>query len=107
MTQGSDIRAEVVLGTTDLRSDLGFFGGTMGLRLDMIYPADDPAVAVYSGHGVRVRLDASVLGAGQLNILTDDTGFADGARNLVSPGGTRVSIQPLNPPLEFKGTGFP
>jgi quercetin dioxygenase-like cupin family protein len=28
----------------------------LGLRLDMIFPADDPRVAVMSGHGTRVRL---------------------------------------------------
>jgi hypothetical protein len=27
------------------------------MRLDMIYPADNPQVAVLSGHGLRLRLD--------------------------------------------------
>lgn len=54
--QTHEIRAEVCLATTDLRADLGFFGSALGMRLDMIYSADDPSVAVYSGHGLGVRL---------------------------------------------------
>ncbi len=96
MTQ--DIRAEVVLPTSDLTADLGFFGKVLRMRLDMIYPADDPRVAVYSGHGLRVRLDRDAGGpAGRLNILTDAP-FADSDR-LTSPGGTEVWVRPLNPPL--------
>ncbi|WP_333715199.1 cupin domain-containing protein, partial [Yoonia sp.] len=105
MSEQSEIRAEVCLPTVDLRSDLGFFGGVLGMRLDMIYPADDPRVAVYSGHGLRVRLDQTVGRApGILRILTDDTGFAGGETLLTSPGGTRVEVHPLNPPLDLPTT---
>lgn len=105
MTHIDEIRAEVCLPTVDLRADLGFFGSVLGMRLDMIYPADDPRVAVYSGHGLRVRLDQSVGGApGILRILTDRTEFADGEHVLTSPGGTRVEVHPMNPPLEHPQT---
>jgi quercetin dioxygenase-like cupin family protein len=105
MTNKDEIRAEVCLPTVDLRADLGFFGNILGMRLDMIYPADDPSVAVYSGHGLRVRLDQTVGGApGILRILTDDTGFAGGEQVLTAPGGTRVEVHPLNPPLEMPQT---
>ena len=104
MSDLPDIRAEVCLPTTDLRADLGFFGNVLGMRLDMIYPADDPTVAVYSGHGLRVRLEQRDGTAGQLRILTDDADFADGATDLTSPGGTRVAVWPLNPPLELPET---
>lgn len=102
----SEIRAEIVLPTSNLRKDLPFFGKTLGMRLDMIYPADNPAVAVFSGHGLRVRLDAAAGGGGAtLNIRTDDPdGFAGGARVLTSPGGTRVEIDALNPPLVLPPT---
>jgi quercetin dioxygenase-like cupin family protein len=100
-----EIRAEVRLPTTDLRADLGFFGKVLGMRLDMIYPADNPAVAVYSGHGLRVRLEQDVTDApGLLRVLTDDRGFADGERRLTSPGGTRVEVEELNPPLVLPAT---
>ena len=104
MTDLHEIRAEVCLATTDLRADLGFFGSTLGMRLDMIYPADDPSVAVYSGHGLRVRLKQGAGVNPVLRILTDDAGFADGAKILTSPGGTQVEVHPLNPPLELPAT---
>ncbi|WP_296425232.1 cupin domain-containing protein [Yoonia sp.] len=105
MKQSAQIRAEVCLPTTDLRADLRFFEKTLRMRLDMIYPADDPSVAVYSGHGLRIRLENRT-GAvpGLLRILTDDTGFAGGAAELTAPGGTRVEIDALNPPLKLPQT---
>ena len=57
------------------------------MRMESIYPADDPTVVVFSGHGLRVRLDQNQIGdAGHLRILTDDVGFAD-AQQFTSPGG--------------------
>lgn len=99
MTSEHDIRAEICLPTTDLRADLGFFGKVLNMRLDMIYPADDPSVAVYSGHGVRVRLEQGAGAPGRLRVLTDDPCFAEGQKELTAPGGTQVEIHPLNPPL--------
>jgi mannose-6-phosphate isomerase-like protein (cupin superfamily) len=105
MSKTSEIRAEVVLTTTDLRADLGFFGPVLGLRLDAIFPADDPAVAVFSGHGLRIRLDQGAGGpAGLLRILTDDPAFAGGQTALTAPGGTRVEVSPLSTPLEMPPT---
>ena len=100
MTDTYDIRAEMRLPSTDLRADLGFFGKVLGLRLESIYPADNPSVALFSGHGLRVRLTEAV-GAtpGLIRILTDDPGFAGGAKALTAPGGTLVEIDALNPPL--------
>jgi quercetin dioxygenase-like cupin family protein len=97
----NDVRAEILLPTTDLRRDLPFFTKTLGMRLDTIYPADNPAVAVISGHGLRMRLDAGLKSApGHIQILTDDHAtFAEGARDLTAPGGTRVTISELNPPI--------
>ena len=100
----SEIRAEIIVPTTDLRKDLPFFTKTLGMRMDMIYPADAPAVAVVSGHGLRLRLDAGAQAApAHLRILTDAP-IADGARSLTSPGGTLVEIDALNPPLVLPAT---
>jgi quercetin dioxygenase-like cupin family protein len=100
MTEQHLIRAEVRLPTTDLRADLPFFGKVLGLRLDSIYPADNPSVAVFSGHGLRVQLMEGTQDApGIIRILTDDPGFVGGAQALTAPGGTRVEIDALNPPL--------
>lgn len=103
MTQ-TDIRAEALLHTSDLRADLPFFTRRLGMRLDMIYPADDPSVAVFSGHGLRVRLSQKDGAPGVLRVLTDDPEFAGGERALVSPGGTRVEVDELNPPLVLPRT---
>lgn len=93
--------AEIRLPTARLRDDLPFFTGRLKMRLDMIYPADDPQVAVVSGHGLRLRLETGAKEApGTIRILTDDPdGFAQGARDLTAPNGTRVFIDVLNPPL--------
>ena len=104
MTHENKIRAEVCLPTTDLRADLAFFAETLQMRLDMIYPADDPSVAVYSGHGLRVRLEQRTGEGPSLRILTDDPAFAGGAKALTSPGGTSVAVLPLHPPLELPQT---
>ena len=46
--------AEFRLPTQELRDDIPFYTKVLGMRMDMIYPADDPRVAVFSGHGLRV-----------------------------------------------------
>ena len=99
-------RAEILLPTADLRGDLPFFTKTLGMRLDMIYPADNPSVAVISGHGLRLRLDAGVQAApGVLRILSDDwASIAEGQQALTSPGGTQVQLDELNPPLVLPAT---
>ena len=102
----TEIRAEIRLGTKELRDDLPFFTRVLKMRLDMIYPADNPQVAVFSGHGLRVRIEA---GAAEppatLRILTDDPdGFAEGARVLTAPNGTRIEIDELNPPVVMPTT---
>jgi quercetin dioxygenase-like cupin family protein len=101
-----DIRAEVRLPTQELRDDLPFFMKTLKMRLDMIYPADDPEVAVFSGHGLRVRIEKGAKEApGTLRILTENPdSFAEGKRALVAPNGTRIEIDELNPPLVLPAT---
>ena len=88
-------RAEFRLPSRDLHEDLSFFGETLGFRLDSIFPADDPAVAVMSGHGLRLRLDRSADEApGTIRLLCDDpAGFPGGERDLVAPNGTRIEIR--------------
>jgi quercetin dioxygenase-like cupin family protein len=104
MTNSPQTRAQVCLPTTALTDDISFFTKTLQMRMTSIYPADDPSVAVFEGHGLRVRLDGGQGGpAGHLQILSDDTAFA-GASLLTAPGGTVVDILPLNPPLHLPDT---
>lgn len=93
------ILAEVLLPTRELRDDLPFYTKTLGLRLDSIFPADDPSVASFSGHGLRVRIEKGAdVAPGTLRILTDDPqGFAEGQTVLTAPNGTRVEIGLLTP----------
>ena len=100
------MQAQIRLPTQDLSGDLAFFTKALGFRLDQIFPADDPAVAVLSGHGVRMRLDrAAPEPPGTLRLLCEDpASVADGQTQLAAPGGTRVEISRLNPPLEIPTT---
>jgi quercetin dioxygenase-like cupin family protein len=102
----SETRAEVRLPTDELRNDLPFYTKTLGMRLDMIYPADNPQVAVLSGHGLRLRIEKGAAEPpGTLRILTDDPdGFAGGERELIAPNGTRIEIDELNPPMVLPRT---
>jgi quercetin dioxygenase-like cupin family protein len=96
------IQAEVLLPTQELRNDLPFYTKTLGLRLDSIFPADDPSVASFSGHGLRIRIEKGAdVPPGKIRILTDDPdGFADGARALLAPNGTQIEIAPLSPTVD-------
>lgn len=94
-----NIKAEVVLGTRDLAEDIGFFTKRLGFRMVEIFPADDPQEAVFQGHGLRLRLrrgDAP----GLVRILADDPVLvAGGEVALTAPGGCKVEIAELDPPV--------
>ena len=53
----TDTIAEFRIPTKELRDDIPFYTKVLGMRMDMIYPADDPRVAVFSGHGLRLRVE--------------------------------------------------
>lgn len=100
-----NIRAEVHLPTTALAADIGFFTRTLGMRMERIFPADDPRVAVFSGHGLRVRLETGTGAPGVIALLADDPVLVcGGASELTAPGGTRVVIAALDPPLVLPPT---
>ncbi len=101
-----EIRIELCLSSTDLHGDMEFFSGRLAMALERIYPADDPRVAVLSGHGARLRLERdSAAPPGLVRVFAaDPDALAGGARALVAPGGTRVEIAALNPPLVLPET---
>ena len=100
------VQAEFRLPTRDFGKDLPFFTKTLGFRLDTIFPADSPAIAVLSGHGLRIRLERGAPEApGTIRILCHDpAAFADGRTELTTPNGTRIEIVDANPPLEVPPT---
>ena len=96
------MRAELLLPSRDLHADLAFFRERLGFRLDSIFPADDPAQAALSGHGVRIRLDRDAAEApGTIRLHCEDPGtLGDGAQELHAPGGTRIELRDLHPSLQ-------
>ena len=101
-----NIRAEILLPTQELRDDIPFFTKTLGMRMDEIFPADDPREAVFSGHGLRLRIRKGAdTTPGVLRILANDPILiADGATALTAPNGTRVEIAALAPPVVMPET---
>ena len=107
MTQNCDPTcAEIRLPTRELRDDIPFFTKVLGMQMDMIYPADDPRVAVFSGHGIRLRIEKDAPETpGTLRILTEKPDeFAGGQRVLVAPNGTRIEVEERDPPLVMPET---
>ncbi len=101
-----EIKAEIRLPTEELRKDIPFYTKVLGMRMDSIYPADDPKVAVFSGHGMRLRIEKGAQESpGTLRLLCEDpAGFADGQTRLIAPNGTKIEIEPLNPPVVMPQT---
>lgn len=101
-----EIRAEIRIPTDNLSKDIPFFTKTLKMRMDMIYPADNPQIAVFSGHGIRLRVEKGAAEApATIRILTDNPDeFAEGARVLTAPNGTKIEIDELNPPLVMPAT---
>ena len=97
-TAAGTARAEIRLPSTDLHADLAFFGKALGFRLETIFPADDPAVAVMTGHGLHVRLERGAGEApGTIRLLCEHPlEFAGGETELVAPNGTRIEIGALH-----------
>ena len=93
--------AQVVLPTKELREDIPFYTRILGMRMDMIYPADDPVVASFSGHGLNIRIEKHASSQpGLLRICCENPKtFADGETLLIAPNGTQIEIVEVNPKL--------
>jgi quercetin dioxygenase-like cupin family protein len=93
--------AEVVLPCAELERTLGFFTQKLGFRLEAIFPADAPAVAVIAGHGLRLRLEQGGEGApGRIRLLCrEPEAVAGGERVLTAPNGTRVEFVEADTPV--------
>ena len=63
--------AQLRLPSQDLPADMDFLI-QLGYRLDKIFPADNPAVAMLSGYGMHLVLDKRVTSPPAIiNIITD------------------------------------
>ncbi|MXY38344.1 MAG: cupin domain-containing protein [Rhodospirillaceae bacterium] len=95
--------AEVILPSPDFDATLAFFRDTLGFRLDAIHPADDPAIAVLSGYGLRLRLERDAEGPPPaLRIASaDPAALLGGARAVTAPNGATVMVVEADPPLDL------
>ena len=90
---------QVVLPCPDLDAAIAFFTAQLGFRLETIMPADEPAVAVVSGHDLVLRLERDH-GAwpGRLRLGSDDLRHRHGP-SVVAPNGTVVELVAPIPPM--------
>ena len=91
--------AEVVLPAGRLADTVAFFIDRLGFRLDGIMPADDPRLALMSGAGLRLRLDAGHHGDAGTIHLAAGTDASEPA--LIAPNGTRIVFGPARPPMQL------
>lgn len=90
--------AEVIQPCRKLQQAIDFFTEN-GFRLDTIFPSDDPAVAVVSGHSISIRLARDFAGpAGEIRLPTADPQLV-GTR-LAAPNGTVLVFAPETPPFK-------
>lgn len=92
-------KAELWLPSSDLDADLAFFTKRLAFRIETIFPADHPSVAVMSGYGIRLRLDrAATSGPSVLRLLCrDPSDGAGGTSALTAPNGTRIQFVEADP----------
>ena len=98
MASPTDVVAEVLLACPEdlLTETFEWFVATLGFRMEQIFPADAPRVAIISGHGVRLRLEPTSVGVspGGLRLVCRGDALATYAAcdGSVAPNGTRVAI---------------
>lgn len=97
--------AQVILPCRDLTADLAFFTEQLGFRVNMIVPADAPAIAVISGHGTILRLEREEMAAPstlRLRLLCDlKTLPTDTPRQLKAPCGAIIELSEAQPAIEI------
>ena len=94
--------AQVTVPCKNLQATMDFFIKRLGFRLDAIFPADSPATAVLSGHGVTLRLERnSGARVPSLRLLCDFSRLPAGAeRELKAPDGMRIELVEARPRVE-------
>ncbi len=96
-----DSRAETIVPCESLDDTLNFFTKQLGFKVDSIFPADAPRVAVLAGHGTHLRLtteDKSV--PPHIRLVVEEPGlYSSDGTPLVAPNGSIVTIESLGQPL--------
>lgn len=84
--------AQVVLPSADINRTLEFFVERLGFRVEMIFPADAPAIAVISGYGSTLRFQhSSEIQPLTIYLLGEPSSFlSETSREIYSPDGVRL-----------------
>ena len=91
--------AQIVVLCVNFNESLQFFTERIGLRVEMIFPADAPSVAVVSGYGLALRLEkSSQVEALTLRLIGE---FDTGETEIISPDGVRVLLIDENSPAKI------
>jgi quercetin dioxygenase-like cupin family protein len=104
---GPHIRAaQIVLPCLDFAADFEFFTKRLGFKVNLIMPADAPAIAVISGYGLMLRLESSNEISQQtpllLRLLCDLSDLPMGTpTELTAPGGTRIQLADAHAPVDL------
>jgi len=96
--------AQVVVPCADLQATMDYFIERLGFRVEVIFPADAPATAVISGHGVTFRLETGGENhrSPTLRLLVDPSALpVNTPHALQLPNGMRVVLVDANPPIEL------
>jgi quercetin dioxygenase-like cupin family protein len=103
--KAADVLPQLVLPSNELSEDMAFFT-KLGFRLDNIFPADDPAVAIMSGYGLHLRIDKEArCPAPNIHLLADDPeALAAGEITLIAPNGTTIQLLPRSYQLHRPAT---
>ena len=99
--QKNKAQAQLLLPTNNLTEEMNFFQ-KIGFRLDQIFPADDPQVAIMSGYGLAVRIDRNAhVPTSHIRLLTDEPDQFSKTQNiLIAPNGTQIELHPKTYQLE-------
>ena len=100
MTDKTVTSAEIVMPCDSLDATLKFFLDQLNFRIEMIYPADSPRVAIVAGFGTRLRLDAGAAGDPPAVVLRSEDVSAEG-ETLTAPNGAKIAILPVEDPLDL------
>ncbi|CAF1473120.1 unnamed protein product [Rotaria sp. Silwood1] len=103
--------AQVILPCSPFDETLTFFTNRLGFQLDLISPADDPAIALLSGYGLNLRLERNISEMTQatstirLVLKNDSELFQNAITEMFAPNGTKIEIvkettELVIPPIE-------
>ncbi len=104
MAQDSDAlptAVQVVLPAPDLDDSIGFFRDQLGFRLEMIFPADAPRVAIMSGAEMTIRLDKGLRPTGEAPIDSLEVLKALASEQIHGASAPRIDLATPDDPVDI------